>query len=88
MENTKPLRLTIAGAALAAILALGTGISSAGLVKSDSVPPPTMALTSDNAAVVEQVQPDGTCDLVDADGVPLYDSQFAERTGSAPCAEA
>lgn len=88
MENTKPLRLTLAGTALAAVLALGTGVSSAGLEKSDPVSSIKVTLSLDDSAAVEQIKPDGTCDLVDADGVPLYDSQFAERTGSVPCAEA
>ena len=39
------------------------------------------------AVAREQVNPDGTCDLVDANGVPLLDSQFSERTGSDPCAQ-
>jgi hypothetical protein len=33
----------------------------------------------------EQRLSDGTCELVDAQGVPLYDSQFSQRTGASPC---
>jgi hypothetical protein len=36
-------------------------------------------------AVHKEIAADGTCEVVDGNGVSLYDSQFKERTGSDPC---
>jgi hypothetical protein len=73
---------------LIALLALGTGISSANW----SIVPQgqrhlgtEMDWSPDNGSVREQINPDGTCELVDANGIPIYDSQFSQRTGSSPC---
>lgn len=79
---------------LAVIVGLGLGTQAAGLFAS----PASSANTQTESAPVadpapEQTAPsqvherviDGECELVDANGVPLYDSQFEQRTGSSPC---
>jgi len=82
------VRIVLLSVVLVALLALSTGISSAGWslspqgqrhlgTETDSSP--------DGASVREQINPDGTCELVDANGIPIYDSQFSQRTGSSPC---
>ena len=74
---------------LAALLALGTGISAASSWSWISQGGHGLGHETVNnpndGSVRERINPDGTCDLVDANGVPLYDSQFTERTGSSPC---
>lgn len=69
------------------VLALGSGIGSASWRVPDRSQTTDLNLTSEQTSVREEVEPDGTCELVDANGVPLYDSQLAERTGSGPCAQ-
>jgi len=51
-------------------------------------PPPTVApapAQGPTQAGVHQVIIDGHCQLVDAQGVPLYDSLYWQRTGHDPC---
>lgn len=86
--HTNRVRIALLSVVLVALLALGTGISSASwslnpqgqrhlVTESGSSP--------DGPSVREQINPDGTCELVDANGIPIYDSQFSQRTGSSPC---
>jgi len=86
--HTNRVRIALLSVALVALLALSTGISSASwslipqgqrhlVTEVDSSP--------DDGSVREQINPDGSCELVDANGIPIYDSQFSQRTGSSPC---
>jgi hypothetical protein len=83
------VRIGLLSVVLAALLALGTGISSAS--SWSWIPQGPRHLGTEKAPdssagpVHERINPDGTCELVDANGVPLYDSQFSQRTGSSPC---
>ena len=73
--------MSIAAAVATAAFGLGSAFNSA-----CSWSPPAFSTSGGEArSYSEQINPDGTCELVDGDGIPLYDSQFTERTGSSPC---
>lgn len=78
------------GAALTAVLTLGGGIlaSSGSALVPQNERSSGVQTESEPAGVREKINPDGSCELVDANGVPLYDSQYEQRTGSSPCDEA
>lgn len=88
-ESFAQLRIWLPGLLL--VFALGIGLAAeavhppawAANASGDSTPP-TSSTATDGAEVQEQII-DGECELVDANGVPLYDSQFEQRTGSSPC---
>jgi hypothetical protein len=89
LTPTYRVRIGLLTVVLAALLALGTGIGSA---SSWSWAPQGQrhlntetANNSSDGSARERINSDGTCELVDANGVPLYDSQFSQRTGSSPC---
>ena len=86
--HTNRVRIVLLSVVLLALLALGTGISSASwslIPQSQRHLGAEMDSSPDNGSVREQINPDGTCELVDANGIPIYDSQFSQRTGSSPC---
>lgn len=70
------------------VIAVGLGATAAGSVAWSAGPQadaaPQVGQAADGPEVEEQII-DGECELVDANGVPLYDSQFEQRTGSSPC---
>lgn len=75
--------------ALLLVIAVGLGATAANPVASSAGLQGDSATEVDGAAAdgpeVKERIIDGECELVDADGVPLYDSQFEQRTGSSPC---
>lgn len=80
--------------ALLLVIAVGLGATAANPVASSAGPQGDSAAEVDGAAAdgaaadspeVKERIIDGECELVDADGIPLYDSQFEQRTGSSPC---
>lgn len=78
---------------LAVTVGLGLGTQAAGLfawpANSETSPtesvPVADSVADTGPSQVHERMIDGECELVDADGVPLYDSQFEQRTGSSPC---
>lgn len=89
LTHSNRVRIALLSVVLTALLALGTGISSASSWSLIPQGQPHLGTETDsnpnNGSAREQINPDGTCELVDANGIPLYDSQFSQRTGSDPC---
>ncbi len=78
------IRNAVIGAAVTAALTLGSGISAWSWMPQDR-PQSTTAVSTQDRSYSARINPDGSCELVDANGIPLYDSQFSQRTGSSPC---
>lgn len=75
------IRVVAVGAVVAASLTVGSGLSAWSWMPQSR----SEARAGADRSYREQRLSDGTCELVDAQGVPLYDSQFSQRTGSSPC---
>lgn len=78
-----------APALLLLIMTLGAGAvaldAPAGAANPLSEPAPAFDDSGGDPPEVQERIIEGECELVDARGVPLYDSQFEQRTGSSPC---
>lgn len=89
MNRLTVIRTWIWLPALLLVIAVGLGAIAANPVASSAGPQDGSAAQVDGAVAdgpeVKERIIDGECELVDANGVPLYDSQFEQRTGSSPC---
>lgn len=66
-------------------LAAGAVQPSAWAANASGESTPAVSGTAIDKTEVQEQIIDGECELVDANGVPLYDAQFEQRTGSSPC---
>jgi hypothetical protein len=78
------IRTVVAAAFVAAALTAGSGLTAWSWMP-QSFEPRAGERAGEHRSYSERRLSDGTCELVDAQGVPLYDSQFSQRTGSSPC---
>lgn len=89
MKFAAVIRTWILLPALLLVIAVGLGVTAADPVAWSAGPQGDSAAEVDDAAAdgpeVKERIINGQCELVDANGVPLYDSQFEQRTGSSPC---
>lgn len=76
-------RTKVAALSIVLVLVAGLAIGITTLVASATPAAQPTEAPAENAPVEKVI--DGECSLVGSDGLPLYDSQFAERTGSSPC---
>ena len=86
MDRRSRSRLTRVGiglAGLTAVVAIPFGTSKPEEVHSRPVSHVQPAPQQQQATV--DTPPDTGCITVDANGVPLFDSQYEQRTGHAPC---
>ena len=84
VKKVSKVRLAVVSAVVGATLTVGSSLSAWSWMPHQARSGPAETAAADRS-YTERVNSDGTCDLVDAQGVPLYDSQFTERTGSSPC---
>lgn len=74
---------------LVLVMTLGAGAVALELPAGGANPLSEPAPAADDAGgdppEVQERIIEGECELVDAHGAPLYDSQFEQRTGSSPC---
>lgn len=90
MKSTSLTRLWIWLPGLLLVFAVGIGLAAGAVhppawaANASGETPAAGGTATDGAEVQERII-DGECELVDANGVPLYDSQFEQRTGSSPC---
>jgi hypothetical protein len=84
-NRTRRIRIVVVGAFAAISLTLGSGMSAWSWMSDGPQQPSRADSSAEGRSYSEKINPDGTCELVDRDGIPLYDSQFSERTGSSPC---